>query len=356
MKETRKKCKEHGDLLEYFCPQCEEVICAACTCDPQHEEHCDQIVDVETGLNGLKASMNKIFQELTENSTRVKECAEMLKKDTDSIKECKDALSAKCQEVENILNQMKDQLKVITELYRPIRNSCQEINTHFEDVQKQMTEIKKLQQGSDIDFIGKVKECRRNCDRVMHDTQMILNRKKTFPENIKQNIQIVGDVGQVKTVEVSLKEKVITKTKPEVAPREKPQITPDTQQEPRPIQIDKNNEINNLQLLSEKNPGGMVNMRNPLEVVCVGDLTVILVDKGLNYIQRINTEGNVVRRYQVTLSQQANCVSACVYGDCLFVLTSDKVITQMSLNGSGEIIKYKPGEVRTINYISGGVG
>ena len=96
----------------------------------------------------------------------------------------------------------------------------------------------------------------------------------------------------------------------------------------------------------------MVDMRDPLEVVIMGDGTVILVDKELKYIQRINTEGEVVRRNKVTLNKQEYYKSACVYGDCLFVLTSDNVITKTSLDGSHGSIKYKPEGVRTINYIS----
>ena len=86
---------------------------------------------------------------------------------------------------------MKEQLQVITELYEPLRNSHKEINTHFTDVKKQLTAINNLEQGSDVNFLQKVKECCRNCDRVMNDTQIILNWKITFPENVKQNIIIV---------------------------------------------------------------------------------------------------------------------------------------------------------------------
>ena len=409
VEQTHENCKKHGELLEYFCPQCEETICVMCTCDLQHEEHCDQIVDFKTSLKELKASMNKICQEFKQNSKRVEICAEMLKQDTDTIEDCKDALSAKCQEVETILNQMKEQLKVIIQIYEPLRNSQQEINKHFTDVQKQMMEINNLQQGSDIDFIRKIKECRRNCDRVMNNTQMILNRKITIPENIKQNIKIVGSVEQVKTIKLSLKEKLLAKTQPEVAKREKPQIKPDIQQELRPSQrqtdkynelnhlellqaktiqvslkekllvrsepavltekeqikpetkqtlrpsqrkTDKSNELNNLELLSEIKPGETVDMRDPLEVVSVGDGTVILVDKELKYLQRINTEGEVVRRYQVPLIQYSNYKTACVYGDCLFVATSDNVITKMSLDGSDSSMKYRPEGVKEIDHMS----
>ena len=354
VKPTHEKCEEHGELLEYFCPRCEEAICATCTCDPQHEAHCDQIVDFKTGVQELKASMNKLCQEFKQNAKQVEVCAEILKQNTDSVEECKQVLSAKCQEVETILNQMKRQLKVITKLHKPLRNSHKEINTHFADVQKQMTEINNLQQASDIDFIRKIKECQRNCHHVMNDTQMILNRTITIPENKTQNIKIVGDVGKVKTIEVSLKQKVLAKTKTDVALREKSQIKHDTQQVLRPSQIqkDKYKELNNLGLLSEIKPGETVDMRNPLEVVSVGDGTVILVDQELNYVQRINTEGNIVRRYQVTLSQQAYYRSACVFGNCLFVLASDNVITKMSLDGSFYNIKYKPEGVGTISYIT----
>ena len=320
--QTHEKCKKHGELLEYFCPQCEEAICVTCTCDPQHEQHCDQIVDLKKGLKELKASMKELCNEFEENAKKIKQCAEILKRDTESIKECKDTLSAKCEEVETILNKMKEQLQIIIELYEPLKNYHQEINTYFKDIQKQMTEIKKLQQGSDIDFIEKVKECRRNCDRVMIDTQMILNRKITFPENMKQNIKIVGDVGQVKRMEVSLKEKLLAKTQSEVAQREEPQIKPDTQHVLRTSQrqTDKKNELNNLELLSEIKPGGPIEMRNILEVVSVGDGTVILVDKELNYLQRINTEGNIVKIYQVALNKQDDYKSACVFLEttCLY--------------------------------------
>ena len=196
---------------------------------------------------------------------------------------------------------------------------------------------------------------------------MILNRKIRIPENIEHNIKIVGDVGQVKMKEESLKGKVMAKTQPGVSLRaimaktqpgvslrEIPQTKPDTQQvmRPRPRQTDKNNELNNLELLSEITTGRTVNLRNPLEALSVGDGTVILVDKKLNCLQRINTGGNIVRRYKVRLSQQAHYKSACVYGNYLFVLTSNNVIKMMFLDGFSCNIEYKPEGVRRIDNIS----
>ena len=346
---NHEQCKNHGEMLEYFCPQCEEVICVTCTCDPQHIQHCEQIEDFKTCLEELKESMNELRQEFKQNAKKVEEYAKIVKQDTDTIKEYKDALSAKCREVEIVLNQIKEQLQVITELYEPLTNSQQEINTHFTDVRKQMTEINNLQQGSDINFIRKIKECRRNCDRVMNDTQMILNRKITIPGTIKHHI--ADDVAQVKAIQLSLHGKVMSRLHTNVTLTEKPQIAPDTQQvrRPSPKQI---NELNNLELLLEINPEGTIHMINPLEVVSVGDGTVFLVDEELNYLQRINTDGEVVRKYQSPLNEQVKYKTASVYGDYLFVATSDDSIRKMSLDGSNDSITCKPKGIREIVHIS----
>ena len=59
------------------------------------------------------------------------------------------------------------------------------------------------------------------------------------------------------------------------------------------------NELENIHFTSEIKPGEPVDMKCPTEVVNVGDGTVILVDQSLNYLQRINKEGNIIRRYQL---------------------------------------------------------
>ena len=92
----QEKCKKHGELLEYFCPQCYEAICVTCTCDPQHEQHGQQIVDFKTGLKGLKQTMNQLCGTFKDNVKKVEICSEMLKQDVDSVKESKRILSAQC--------------------------------------------------------------------------------------------------------------------------------------------------------------------------------------------------------------------------------------------------------------------
>ena len=140
----QEKCKQHGDLLEYFCPQCYEAICVTCTCDPQHEEHCDEIVDLKTGLQELRQTMSKLCETFKDNVKKVEIYSEMLKQDVDSVKESKKNLSAQCQEIEKFLNQMKRQLQIITEFDEPLVSACQEVDIHLTVLKKQMSEIQKL--------------------------------------------------------------------------------------------------------------------------------------------------------------------------------------------------------------------
>ena len=269
-KKNCEMCKDHGELLEHFCKQCEEPICVTCICD---EEHCDQIVDFTTGLQGVKASMNKLHEEFKDHAKKVEVCAKILKQDIDLLEEHMEDLSAKCQDVETILHQLKRQLELITELHQPLRESHIEIITHLADVLRQITEINNLQQNSDVNFMRKIKDCRRNCDHTMNDKEKLFSRTIQLPQSIKQNIKIVGDVGDMKINELNLKERLISKPQhgTDIALTEKEQYQPQPElvnrSSPRHNVKRQDNELNNIELLREIKSGGTVNMRNPLELV-----------------------------------------------------------------------------------------
>ena len=339
---NQEKCKDHEEVLEHFCRQCEEPICVRCICEPQHEQHPEEIVDFKTGLQKVKGSMNQLCQEFKDNTNMIEVCSEVLKQDMASLKESKEVLSAKCKDVETVLNKMKHQLNLIIELEHPVVAAYRETSTHLAHVKKQMTQIINLYQVSEFDFVIKAKEYRRNCHRLLNDSQLILNRKIAIPENLIFNIKIEDDVVQFERKEVSLKEKIMPYRQQCVAVAEKPKTRHETDQMLRssPRQEGKN-ELHNLELRREIKPGGTVDMRDPLEVVSVGDGTVFLVDKGLNYLQRINTEGNAVKKYRINLNEEVYYKTACVYGDYLFVARSDNEITKMSLDGSDDDINLR---------------
>ena len=299
----QEKCKEHGELLEYFCPQCYEAICVTCTCDPKHEEHCDQIEDFQVGLQELRQSMNKLCETLKDNVKKVEICSEILKQNVDSVEESKKNLSAQCQEMEKVLNQMKKQLQIITEFDEPLVSAFQEAEVHLEVLKKQMSEMQNLNQATVGNLIQKSRKCQLKCERIMFETEEILKRKLKIPENMKQNITIIGE-------DVCLKDKVESKVK-----EQKIQTKSGKKQKQCDRNPDKKGveELDNIQLMKEIKPGGSVEMRDGLEVVSVGDETVILVDIELNYLQRINREGKEVRKYHKTLNIQA------YYKKCLCV-------------------------------------
>ena len=127
-------------------------------CDPQHEQHFDLIVDFITGLQEVNASMSNLREKFKDYAEKIEVCAEILKEDTYSLEEYIKRLTGKCEDVEAILNQMKQQLKLITDLHQPLRDSHRAIITHPSDVQKQITEINNMQEDSNAIFIRKIKK------------------------------------------------------------------------------------------------------------------------------------------------------------------------------------------------------
>ena len=120
-------------------------------------------------------------------------CTQIRKKDIFPCNDCIADLSAKCQNVEAILNQMKNNLSSITKLDRHLITVYTKVIIHLGDIQAQMIEIHNLnvKQGSDATkFLQKLKECHRNFRRSMSDTQG-LKLRNAFHGNLKQNIETV---------------------------------------------------------------------------------------------------------------------------------------------------------------------
>ena len=92
------------------------------------------------------------------------------------------------------------------------------------------------------------------------------------------------------------------------------------------------------ELIIEIQKGGTVEINNPREILPVGDGTVILVNEGLNDLQRIDTNGNVVQVYNLEKAVQ----SAAVDMKNLFVAFSDRTILMMAIHGSRPRVTYKP--------------
>ena len=334
-------CRNHGELLEYFCCQCEQPLCIVCTCDVQHEAHCENILDYKTGI---KQSLDKQQEVLKENAGKVQLCAKLLKQEMNSLKESKDTLRAKCQDVEVLHVKLKQQLHLINKLERPLDSASQRIDTVISDVQIQMTQMNTREKSFEADL----KENWRKNKLVINETDQIMNKKVILPAKMKKNMNLM-DLVKMNTKEVCLKEKIEAETQCGYKLNERKSMPYTAKTKKQNIRrIDEQIE-GKEELVLEIKPGRSIDIEIPLEVVSVGDGTVILVDYNLNYLQRIDSEGNIVKMYN--FKTKVNHRSACVYGEYLYVATSDNLIRKMPLRGSGYITKYKPKRV-DIGYIS----
>ena len=329
-------CEKHAELFEYFCCSCVQPLCAICTCDSQHEEHCEHILDYEAGVQELIQSMDKLHEAFKENTKKAEVCAKILEQEMDSLKESKAALSAKCKDVAVLHVKLKQQLCLINELDEPLRTASHRINKVLADVEMQMAHMNSNRSEADfIDHWGK-------CKLIMNTTEEITNKKIVLPVKTKKNCKLV-ELVKLNTRELCLKEK-IAETLCGYKPKERQTKSFRKKSRYTATEVDKHEE-----LVLEIKPDRSIDIEIPLEVVGVGDGTVILVDYNLNYLQRIDTEGNIVNMYN--FKTKVNHRSACVYGEYLFVATSDNLIRKMPLDGCGYSEKYKPEGVN-IGYIS----
>ena len=94
--------------------------------------------------------------------------------------------------------------------------------------------------------------------------------------------------------------------------------------------------LKNLELFKEMR-AGVLQVHDPKEILSVGDETVILVNEGLDNLQRIDIEGNVVQVYRMEKAIK----SAAIEGDTLFIACQDKTITIMNIDQSKPRVTYK---------------
>ena len=151
--ENHNKCKNHGELSEYFCGSWEEAVCVVCTCGPQHEQRCDNILDFKTGQQESKMSLNQLQTECNNNDRNVEDSAEMVRLDLVLLQEYKKDLSVQCENIETALTKMKQQIIFLSALQHPVVTAYREINTHLVDVRKHKTEINNLIKSSGTDCI-----------------------------------------------------------------------------------------------------------------------------------------------------------------------------------------------------------
>ena len=143
----------------------------------------------------LQKSTDKLYKEFIEHAKNLlsNACTQIWKKDIFPCNDCIADLSAKCQNVEAILHQMKNNLSSITKLDRHLITIYTKVNIHLGDIQAQMIKIHNLniKQGSDgTKFLQKLKDCHINFRRSMSETQEILSQEMHFMETCNKTLKL----------------------------------------------------------------------------------------------------------------------------------------------------------------------
>ena len=91
-------------------------------------------------------------------------------------------------------------------------------------------------------------------------------------------------------------------------------------------------------------------LEDPTEVISTGDGTVFLVDKGLNFLRKIDPQGKVTVDFYRREFQSIK--SACVHGPSLFVTDGINNIVKREFGVHGRLHQYKLGFVKSADFIS----
>ena len=318
-KKDHEKCEKHDQLLEYFCSLCVNVLCAVCLFEPEHEGHSDKILDCKTGIKKFTDSVYQTFNSFKTKNKNLDLCIDIIKEEYNTIIGAREALTKKCQSVALVLDKLRNQLNVVTELEMKSKNRLQAAKEHQQKVQSHITYIEDIYKVKDHlkDFLYHSGEWCRKSEQLIEVTSGIYNQKLNNSKFLSCNIKI-PHVPNLEFNEVRVREKV-------------------------------QSSLQGKQLILNIQPGTHVKFQDPAEVVSVGDGSVILVDKALNYLQRVDQQGKVIQFYR---TQFSGIKSACVYGKFLYWSNGVNCIAKMQLDGTGVTSFYEPQLVQQVDFIS----
>ena len=333
------RCKRHEKALDYFCPLCEDVLCVACLCEPEHDEHHDKVLDYQTGIEQFKKSLTKSQETLREKSMLMAIGIKMVTEESCVINEIKKRLSAKSKDLEELQNKLRDQLATIDDLGQADEFLNEKALELMQQLQNHMEETEEINILNKSEYVPQAKEWRAKCSKLTENTNLILGENLRGANCLSCNIKI-PDIAKLEIEEKPLREKVEMFL--ESAKRQ------DIRKVEKREGIFQN--VPQFELMLDFKDGSDVIMGEPCEAEKVGDGTIILVDTKLSYIQRINIKGDVIKKYHM----QFNVKSASAYKNFLFVVEiGTTTIKKVSLETAEIRTIYNPNE--NFDYICAGI-
>ena len=294
-------CQVHTQPLDYYCSECQIALCFHCMFIKEHKGHENKITDIEQGVSGLKKVIAGIKQELLQSDRILKRKIRYINQEINNME-------ASNKKLVSLRELLEHHIKLTAE-------STQILSEHQQELQNQMVTLKEKEMESGSlqkeieEFTGQTylmaaTEYLSRAKSVIKDLQKPADgftTAKYIPGNLRGgvgNLQFkFHATRQFSTEELSLK---------------------------------------NLELINEIQ-AGVLQVTDPQEILSVGDGTVILVNEGLDDLQRIDIEGNVVQVYSVGKAIQ----SAAIERDTLFIACQDKTITMVNIDQSKPRVTYK---------------
>ena len=331
-------CKIHNEERNLFCLHCEEAICVLCL--SQHIEHKHHILELDAGMKAFRRRLDVCYANCAEFSELIQLCGNSVEKDLKKLATAKNELSTICEDLEEKLLKMKTKCKEVESLEESLEN----IKKLLEGQSKQADKLKKEKiiintspKGSKK-FVSEAKDWHKRASQLLAEGREIMVYKYKVVEYKPGTLNLVGSLGDLEIKEASLKNHLeidLANEKVQKSPSKRVSFSSDVK--PKEFTMEK------PKLVLEIKPGGDIEMNGAQEVISVGDGTILLVDTKQEYVQRINKDGKLIRKYYVLDKRPhiVHIVSASVYNGYIFVAARN-VITKMPLNGSGDAYVSRP--------------
>ena len=300
--EISDECQVHNQHLDYYCTECRVALCFDCMFSTDHRGHENKITDLENGVSELKSNINLLNQELEEKKIGLKRKMAHIEKDLQDMDESKDELNGLRNALERHLRSTDAIKNSLAGLEQPLR--------------------KKLAMMADIETEAVFLENKHENFEALTGLKFVYKAIE-YIKKIEKVIKIIE-----KPIEGYTTAKYISAKVPEDIGKLEPILHP-----PKQLAEYMKEELclKKPELYMEIQKGGTVHLKSPREILPAGDGTVILVNDGLNDLQRINGEGNVVQVYNMEKVVKSAGIGV---DNCLFVACTDNTITTVPLNKS----------------------
>ena len=285
------------------------------------------ITDRVSGIELFEGSLNEILSTFKAESKYLPFSVFTIRENDKSFNKVYEMLTRKYQSLKILLDTLKKHKATVLESTHLSNKALHEVELHWEQVQKHMADTDGLQKEKENlkTFLYNSKEWCTKSTQLTRVTNEILNQKMKYLKinyfsNFLSKI-VIPDVTKLEFNESTVSEKIEC------------------------VLGDKGrNLVLNIQ------ESATLKLEDPTEVISVGDGTVFLVDKGLNFLRKIDPQGKVTGDFYWREFQSIK--SACVHGPSLFVTDGINNIVKWEFGVHGRLHQYKLGFVKSADFIS----